>query len=43
MSASGEWTYMGTENTDGHGRLNYTVPPEKRLSQGIHPVKMVVR
>ncbi|XP_060558830.1 protein retinal degeneration B-like isoform X3 [Ruditapes philippinarum] len=43
MSASGEWTYMGTENTDGHGRLTYTIPPEKRLSQGIHPVKMVVR
>ncbi|KAL4223794.1 Membrane-associated phosphatidylinositol transfer protein 2 [Mactra antiquata] len=43
MSSSGEWTFMGTGVTDGHGRLNFTVPKEKQLSHGIYPVKMVVR
>ncbi|XP_041348927.1 protein retinal degeneration B-like [Gigantopelta aegis] len=40
---SGEWIHMGTEITDGHGRLTFEIPMEKRLSQGMHPVKMVVR
>jgi len=43
MSMSGEWVYMGMGVTDGHGRLTYTLPKDKQLSQGIHPVKMVVR
>lgn len=43
MSPSGEWSLMGTEVTDGHGRLHYAIPKEKQLSLGIHPVKMVVR
>ena len=43
MSPSGEWSLMGTEVTDGHGRLHFTIPRDKQLSLGIHPVKMVVR
>ncbi|XP_052801776.1 protein retinal degeneration B-like isoform X2 [Mya arenaria] len=43
MSGLGEWTYMGTEVTDGHGRLSFTIPADRQLPQGIHPVKLVVR
>jgi len=43
MSAGGEWTYMGTEVTDGHGRLTFTIPADRQLIQGIYPVKLVVR
>ncbi|XP_071789761.1 membrane-associated phosphatidylinositol transfer protein 1-like isoform X2 [Asterias amurensis] len=40
---SGEWVHFATEITNGHGRLTYTIPETRRLSQGIYPVKMVVR
>uniref|UniRef100_A0A914VVA9 DDHD domain-containing protein n=1 Tax=Plectus sambesii TaxID=2011161 RepID=A0A914VVA9_9BILA len=42
LASSGEWLLYGTEETDGHGRLNYQFPPDKCLSVGVHPVKMVV-
>ncbi|XP_038055386.1 protein retinal degeneration B-like isoform X2 [Patiria miniata] len=40
---SGEWVHFATEVTNGHGRLTYNVPATRSLSQGIYPVKMVVR
>ncbi|XP_023930713.1 protein retinal degeneration B isoform X1 [Lingula anatina] len=40
---SGEWLYFGTEITDSHGRVSFKIPEDKRLSQGMYPVKMVVR
>ena len=40
---NGEWTYLETVVTDGNGRASYKVPEDKRLPQGIYPVKMVVR
>lgn len=39
----GEWVYFGTETTDSHGRLTFDIPEDKRLSQGMYPVKTVVR
>lgn len=39
----GDWIYYGTATTDSSGRLSYTIPEEKRLPQGVYPVKMVVR
>lgn len=41
--SSGEWNYLGTSVTDKHGRLQFTIPREKQLPQGMHPVKVVVR
>ncbi|XP_060064604.1 protein retinal degeneration B-like [Ylistrum balloti] len=41
--STGEWKFLGTAVTDKHGRLNYTIPEEKRLHQGMHSVKIVVR
>lgn len=40
---TGEWQYMGTEVTDKNGKLQFTIPSEKSLPQGMHPVKVVVR
>ncbi|XP_055861562.1 protein retinal degeneration B-like isoform X1 [Biomphalaria glabrata] len=40
---SGDWTLLGTEVTDSHGRFTYTIPKEHRISQGLYPVKLVVR
>ena len=40
---NGEWLYFGTEITDGNGRCNFKIPDDKRLTQGLYPVKMVVR
>ncbi|XP_022102141.1 membrane-associated phosphatidylinositol transfer protein 1-like isoform X2 [Acanthaster planci] len=40
---SGEWVHFATEITNSHGRLSYTIPTTRSLSQGIYPVKMVVR
>ncbi len=40
---SGEWVYFGTEITDGNGKASYTIPHDKKLPQGMYPVKMVVR
>ncbi|XP_069134986.1 protein retinal degeneration B-like isoform X2 [Argopecten irradians] len=40
---TGEWKFLGTAVTDKHGRLNYTIPEDKRLHQGMHSVKIVVR
>ncbi|CAF3708247.1 unnamed protein product [Rotaria sp. Silwood1] len=39
----GEWTLLDTIETDTHGRIRYTIPIEKKLSLGLHPVKLVVR
>ncbi|XP_012945649.1 protein retinal degeneration B [Aplysia californica] len=41
--SSGDWTHLGTEVTDSHGRFSYTIPSEQRLSQGLYPVKLVVK
>lgn len=39
----GEWDLLATEVTDKTGRLVVTLPPEKALGLGLHPLKMVVR
>ncbi|XP_064618758.1 protein retinal degeneration B-like isoform X2 [Lineus longissimus] len=39
----GDWLYLGTEYTDGNGRVSFTIPEEKKFTQGMYPVKMVVR
>ncbi|CAF3899528.1 unnamed protein product [Rotaria sp. Silwood2] len=39
----GEWTLLDTVETDTHGRIRYTIPVEKKLPLGLHPVKLVVR
>ena len=41
--SSGDWTYLGTEVTDGSGRATHTIASAHRLPQGMYPVKMVVR
>lgn len=40
---TGEWTLLGTEQTEKSGRVNFLIPTEKALPCGLHPVKMVVR
>ncbi|XP_056002501.1 protein retinal degeneration B-like isoform X4 [Ostrea edulis] len=40
---SGEWQYQGTEVTDKNGKLQYTIPTNRSLPQGMHPVKVVIR
>lgn len=40
---AGEWIFLSTEVTDKTGRITYTIPPEKSLSYGLYPIKMVVR
>ena len=39
----GDWQQISTEVTDKNGRITFTIPPEKSLSCGMYPVKMVVR
>ncbi|CAF1335849.1 unnamed protein product [Adineta steineri] len=39
----GEWTLLDTVETDTHGRVRYTIPVDKKLPLGLHPVKLVVR
>jgi len=39
----GQWTFFDTEVTDATGRVTYHVPDNRRLSEGMYPVKMVVR
>lgn len=39
----GEWMYLGTEVTDKTGRIFYTIPPDKAMTYGIYPIKMIVR
>lgn len=39
----GEWQQISSEVTDKNGRIAFTVPPDKALSCGMYPVKMVVR
>ncbi|UJR15164.1 hypothetical protein I4U23_002127 [Adineta vaga] len=39
----GEWTLLDTVETDTHGRIRYTIPEDKKLPLGLHPVKCVVR
>lgn len=38
-----QWQYMGTAITDKSGRVNFQVPADQRLPQGLYPVKMIVR
>uniref|UniRef100_A0A1I8FNN1 DDHD domain-containing protein n=1 Tax=Macrostomum lignano TaxID=282301 RepID=A0A1I8FNN1_9PLAT len=33
--SSGEWSYVGSCNTDSHGKAVFTVPAERRLAQGV--------
>nr|XP_026694786.1 membrane-associated phosphatidylinositol transfer protein 2 isoform X1 [Ciona intestinalis] len=40
---SSEWVYMDTEICTGHGKVTYTIPDSKSLTQGLYPVKMIVR
>ena len=40
---AGKWVYQGTEVTDANGRVTYHIPDEKRLPEGMYPLKMVVR
>ena len=42
LSSSGDWKFLGTESTS-NGRINFRIPPQHIVPQGIHPVKMVVR
>ncbi|XP_075220766.1 retinal degeneration B [Lycorma delicatula] len=42
-SPTGEWTLLSTEVTDKTGRITYTVPEDRAMTYGMHPVKMVVR
>ncbi|CAF1119442.1 unnamed protein product [Rotaria sordida] len=39
----GQWTLLDTIETDTHGRIHYTIPSDKKLPLGLHPVKLVVR
>jgi hypothetical protein len=39
----GEWKLLDTVETDTHGRVQYTIPNDKKLPLGLHPVKLVVR
>jgi membrane-associated phosphatidylinositol transfer protein len=39
----GEWTSLDTIETDTHGRVKFTIPDDKKLPIGLHPVKLVVR
>lgn len=40
---NGEWDLIATEVTDKAGRLVCTLPPDRTLPPGLHPIKMVVR
>ena len=39
----GEWAFFDTVETDGHGRVRYTISDQRKLPIGLHPVKLVVR
>ena len=36
-----DWTFLGTEITDRHGKVHHTI--QDRLGCGLYPVKMIVR
>jgi len=38
-----QWTFYDTELTDATGRVTYHIPESRCLSDGMYPVKMVVR
>ena len=40
---SKQWEYMGTSVTDKYGKITFQISADKRLPQGLYPVKMVVR
>ncbi|OQR75841.1 membrane-associated phosphatidylinositol transfer protein 2-like [Tropilaelaps mercedesae] len=40
---TGDWSLLGTEQTDKSGRVSFLIPSDKTLPCGLHPVKMVVR
>jgi 5-hydroxyisourate hydrolase-like protein (transthyretin family) len=35
-----DWTFYGTEVTDNNGRVTFNIPDDKRLPQGMYPVKV---
>lgn len=39
----GEWVLLDSVETDDRGQILYTIPEEKKLPIGLHPLKMVVR
>ena len=41
--ASGDWEYYSTETTDSNGRISYVIPKNRVLTQGLYPVKMIVK
>lgn len=41
--STGQWQFMDTCVTDKYGKINYQIPADQRLPQGLYPVKMVVR
>uniref|UniRef100_H2Y8N1 DDHD domain-containing protein n=1 Tax=Ciona savignyi TaxID=51511 RepID=H2Y8N1_CIOSA len=38
-----EWVYMDTEICNNSGKVTYNIPESKSLTQGLYPVKMIVR
>nr|CAG4641444.1 EOG090X00NX [Eurycercus lamellatus] len=42
-ATNGEWDLIASEVTDKTGRLVCTLPDDRTLPQGLHPIKMVVR
>ena len=41
--SSSRWTFYGTEVTDANGRATHHISDDKKLPQGMYPVKMIVR
>ena len=39
----GEWVWFNTVVTDRQGKVVYSIPEEKRLPEGMYPIKFVVR
>ena len=37
------WQLLGSDLTDKHGKLTFTLPEEKRLSSGLYPIKFLVK
>nr|CAG4646797.1 EOG090X00NX [Megafenestra aurita] len=42
-ATNGEWDLIATEVTDKTGRLVCSIPSDRTLPPGLHPIKMVVR
>lgn len=37
------WQSVGSDLTDKHGKLTFTLPEEKRLPPGLYPLKFLVK